>query len=56
MAKPFDATTKTLVENYPQDWIACLNLPMGAVSVTDADLATITTEADRVLRVEAALP
>jgi predicted transposase YdaD len=56
MPKPFDATTKDLVEAYPQDWIACLNLPTGAVSVADADLATVTTEADRVLRVEAATP
>lgn len=50
-AKPFDATTKTLVETHPEDWLALAGLPPQPVLIIDADLATVTTEADRVLRV-----
>ncbi len=52
MAKPFDATTKYLVETYPEDWLAMAGLPPdGPVQAIDANLSTITAEADKVLRV-----
>lgn len=50
----YDATTKVLVEEYAADWIAFLGFPVGAVSLVDADLATVTTEADRFIRVDPA--
>lgn len=51
MAKPFDATLKHLLEAYPQDWVRLLGLQeAGPVQVLDADLATITAEADKVFR------
>jgi hypothetical protein len=52
MAKPFDATTKDLLESDPVAWMAYLGLhPHGAVEVIDSDLSTITAEADKVFRV-----
>ena len=51
--KPFDAATKQLVELRPADWVNFLNLPIGAgAELMDADLATITTAADKVVRVQ----
>jgi predicted transposase YdaD len=52
MPKPFDATLKDLVETYPRDWLAQLGLDASLpVEVIDADLSTVTAQADRVLRV-----
>lgn len=52
MAKPYDAATKALVDHAPADWVRLFGLPVGDnVSVMDADLATITAEADRVIHV-----
>jgi predicted transposase YdaD len=51
MPKPFDATLKHLIQHYPADWLRVLGLPAGPVELLDAYLATITTEADRVLRI-----
>lgn len=57
MAKPFDAATKYLIESRPSDWLALAGFPAGLpVQVIDADLATVTSEADRVLRVNADPP
>ncbi len=54
--KPFDVASKQLIENHPGDWIRLLGLSTGAVRVISADLATVTTDADRVLRVDAPRP
>jgi hypothetical protein len=52
MAKPFDATTKDLLETDPVAWMAYLGLhPQGTVEVIDSDLSTVTAEADKVFRV-----
>src|SRR5882757_9070038 len=56
MAKPYDATTKRLIELHPADWVDFLDLPTGPVSLLDADLSTISTAADRLIRVEGAIP
>jgi predicted transposase YdaD len=53
MAKPYDSTTKELLEGYPETWLAYIGLtPRGPVRVVDADLSTFTAEADKVYRVE----
>ena len=52
MSKRFDAATKQLVETRPADWLAFLGLPGTGASVVDADLSTVTAEADRVVRVD----
>lgn len=51
MSKPFDAATKRLVEADPLAWLRCAGLPGTEAELIDADLATITSEADRFLRV-----
>ena len=57
MPKPYDATTKFLVESYPADWLVLAGLdPLGRVEPIDANLSTITAEADKVLRVDGPSP
>lgn len=57
MPKPYDATTKFLVEGFPADWLAFAGLgPVGRVAVIDANLSTITAEAEKVLRVDGPEP
>jgi predicted transposase YdaD len=56
MATPFDATTKTLVDFRPEDWLRFLGLPPGECQVIDSDLATVSTEADRLIEVQGATP
>ena len=52
MPKQFDATLKELAESYPSDWLTQLDLPAtGPVALVDADVSTITAQADKVLRV-----
>ena len=50
-AKPYDATLKALVETDPGAWPAFLGRPTGPTEVIDADIATVTGAADKVLRV-----
>lgn len=55
MSKPFDATTRELLEAFLRDWLwVLLRLDVEHVSVFDSDLSTITSEADKVLRIEEA--
>jgi len=52
MAKPFDATTRELLESDPRAWLELLlGRELGDVRIQNADLSTITTEADSVLLV-----
>ena len=56
MSKPFDVTTKELVEANPEAWIRLTGLPVGPIELVDTDLATVSTEADKVLRVKSIPP
>ncbi len=56
MSKPYDAVTKRLIESRPQDFVAFLGLPPGPVEVIDADLSTVSSYADRIVRVNAPSP
>ena len=57
MSKPFDATTKELLEAHPEAWLRLLlRSEVPPVVVLNADLSTITTEADKLLRVEGPEP
>ena len=52
MSKPFDATTKRLLELDPAGWLTCVGLPVtGPVRAVDSDLSTVTAEADTILQV-----
>ncbi len=57
MAKTYDAILKHLVEDYPTAWLAGVGwLAAGPVRVIDADVSTVTAGADKVFRVEEAVP
>jgi predicted transposase YdaD len=57
LAKPFDATTKELLERHPRAWLEfLLGRRLGEVRVVDADLSTITSESDKVFRVGGSKP
>jgi predicted transposase YdaD len=52
--KPFDTATKELMEKHPRPWLAfLLGRDVGQVRVVNADLSTITSESDKLFRVEA---
>jgi predicted transposase YdaD len=55
-AKPYDPTIKALVETEPESWPVLLGRPTGPTDVIDADIATVSGAADKVLRVSAAPP
>ena len=54
--KPFDPTLKTLVEAGPDDWTVFAGQPPAPTRIIDADIATVSGAADKVLRVEATPP
>lgn len=54
--KPYDPTLKALVETEPEAWPALLGRPTGPTAVIDADIATVSGTADKVLRVSADPP
>ncbi len=59
MAKPYDATTRQLIEMDPVAWLESFGIPVpdpSQVRVVDSNLATILPEADRVIRVDGADP
>lgn len=51
MSIPYDITTKQLVENRPGDWLALVGLYAPDAEIIDADLSSLTAEADKVIRV-----
>lgn len=52
MAKPYDATTKHLLETFPADWVEWIGLKGTSFKVIDADVSTVTAGADKVILVE----
>ena len=56
MPKPFDAATKHLLEAQPSAWLDYLGLPGTHAQLVEADLTTVTAEADKVLRVDDTVP
>ena len=57
MARQYDAATKYLVEAHPSDWLTLAGLPSaGSLEVVNADLASITAAADKVIRVGGPAP
>lgn len=53
MSKPFDVATKRLVEADPLAWLRYAGLPGTTATLMDADLSTVTSEADCILHVNA---
>ena len=57
MAKPFDVTTKYLLQADPAAWLAVASLvPDGRVSILDTDLSTVSAAADALIRIEGPEP
>ena len=55
--RPFDATTKHLLEADPVGWLRNVGLPaVDPVTVVDADLSTVLAEADKVVRIAGSAP
>lgn len=54
MPKPYDATSKSLLEMDPAGWAAFLGVvrPPGRVVLTESELSTVTAAADKVLLVK----
>ena len=53
MPHRYDAAVKTLVEQYPEDWLRSLGVPVeGPVTLKEADLSTVSANADKLLFVE----
>jgi predicted transposase YdaD len=50
MPNPFDETLKHLVEAQPTAWLEYVGLPGRSAEVIDADLSTLTAEADKVIK------
>ncbi|HTU88518.1 MAG TPA: hypothetical protein VMF69_00335 [Gemmataceae bacterium] len=50
-AKPYDPTLKTLVEIEPESWPVLFGYAKAATEAIDADIATVSGAADKVLRV-----
>src|SRR5579884_337636 len=55
-AKPYDPTLKTLVEIEPESWPVLFGYAKAPAEVIDADIATVSGAADKVLRVAGDLP
>jgi predicted transposase YdaD len=55
-AKEFDPTLKTLVEGSPGDWPVLIGQPAARTHAIDADIATVSGAADKVLHVSANPP
>ncbi len=59
MKKPYDATSRKLIEMGPPDWAAYLGTPLvesWPVTAIDSNLSTVTAEADKVLWIDAPKP
>lgn len=51
MSKPYDASSKFLIELHPEDWLRFLNLEATSVEIVDADLSTVTASADKIIKI-----
>lgn len=51
MANPFDETLKHLVEAQPSAWLEYIGVAGDPIEVIDADISTMTTAADKVIKV-----
>lgn len=59
MSKPFDATTRQLIELGPVDWLEYLGLHVAdpsRVTVIDSNVSTVTADADKVIASTIPLP
>lgn len=51
MAKQYDVSIKHLLEPYAADWVAQFGITNAPVEPIDADLSTVSAQADKLFRV-----
>ena len=56
MSKPFDATSKDLLEFSPEEWPKLVGLAAGKVEIIDADISTVSGATDIVIRITSPRP
>ena len=56
MPHPFDATTKEMIEVDPLGWVRWLGLSGDSAEVINADISTISGDADKVIKVHDVVP
>ncbi len=56
MPKPFDSVTKYLIELQPEKWVDLFELSPAEAEAVDADLSTVSPQADKVIRVKGERP
>lgn len=55
--RPYDVTTRQLIEGYPEGWLEWIGLPPdGPVHPIESDIGTVLAEVDKVLRVDGPRP
>jgi len=55
--RPFDVTTRRLIEEDPAGWLAWVGLPVnGPIRPVESEVSTVLAEVDKLLRIEAASP
>jgi predicted transposase YdaD len=55
--RPFDVTTRRLIEADPEGWLAWIGLPAdGPVRAIESDVSTVLAQVDKVLRVDGPRP
>jgi hypothetical protein len=55
--RPFDVTTRLLIDGDPESWLRYAGLPVnGPVRPIDSEVSTVLAEVDKVLHVEAPSP
>lgn len=55
--RPFDTTTRLLIESDPAGWLSWIGLPAdGPVQVLESDVSTVLAEVDKALRVDGPAP
>jgi predicted transposase YdaD len=55
--RPYDVSTRRLIEGDPEGWLAWIGLPPdGPVTPIDSDVGTVLAEVDKVLRVDGPSP
>ncbi len=51
MEKPYDVTTKMLIEFAPEDWLRLIGIENAVVEIIDADVSTLISDGDKAMKV-----
>ena len=51
LEKPYDVTTKMLIEFAPEDWLRLIGIENAVVEIIDADVSTLISDGDKAMKV-----